>query len=328
MPEITTITRGIIPMCFITAKNEQAGGTQDLTIHQIIEAIAYEKINNRARIIVDCWVENNGQSNASLLLIHPGKVSLESNNDDNLLRSAERFVQVPELQSDLSQENLLYLIYKDRIGCISENKKQGFARRINCYRQEEHLTGMDNAITNEGLSVSAKSFPADSQVSFYTTISVKNLQPGKSWFRVVVLLKEESYQKFVGDVPHFWIEGPSKVIEFLKEDIAHSNKTHLASIQNNSVSIFDFFTAGKPKIIIPEAYDIVIFRKGTKGVENDVFCDPITSDVYRAQIKDPIADNHAYLFVSRSPEFWIDVCYEGDPRLAPIENVFISQEVK
>ncbi len=303
-------------MCFITSESgKKDDSPRQMKVHQIIEALAYEKANARARIMLDCWVENSGPDGAELLLVHPGKATLEEKPCFHLLKYPELQKTTVRLESEkLTQENMLFFIYAKRLKFLPDSKS-GFSRRLNCYRQEDIPTFMDNDCA--GLQFTTGTLSEDGKTPNYTVIKVSGIKKGKTWFRVVVLLENRAYQQFVGEQPHFWIEGPSKVEEFIKSAI----KADLAMQNSDGSKEWDFFEHTIcSNIIYPDAYDIVVFRKGVEGMDSDIFCDAITSDVYLAHITDPIAEKHAYLYVSRSPDFWIDVCYADDQRLLPLNK--------
>lgn len=307
-------------MCFITSEScKKDGSTCQLKVPQIIEALAYEKANARARIMLDCWVDNSGPDDAELLLVHPAEVSLEENNCRNLLNHSKNIVGTSRSKKVVySQEDILFRIYQKRI-----DKDRGFLKRLNCYRQEDTSTCMDN--DSAGLQFTTMKLSENGKSPNYTVIKVSGIKTGKTWFRVAVFLENKAYQQFVGEQPHFWIEGPSKVESFIKNNLENDIAMQDLGVSKEK----EFFDQTvHANMIHPDAYDIVVFRKGVDGTTSDVLCDAITSDVYRAQIIDPIADELAYLYVSRSPDFWIDVCYADDPRLAPIsETILYSDKV-
>jgi hypothetical protein len=144
----------------------------------------------------------------------------------------------------------------------------------------------------------------------FTCFEVGDFGEGVSWFRLVLKLDGASYAHFVGDHSRFWVDGPAHVYELIREDIVARGNT----VPANIVSLFEQSFA-KPQILRPEAYDIVVFRPGTFGVDGRVLCQPASPDVYE-DTNHP-ETGRAHLFVTRSPEFWIDLQFEDLIGVAP-----------
>jgi hypothetical protein len=110
--------------------------------------------------------------------------------------------------------------------------------------------------------------------------------------------------------PHFGIEGPSRV----KNHIADEDIPLRSYLQPGVREFFDSNIEGQ--VLIPKAYDVVIFRPGADGCDVDTICKPLTGDVHVCKVDDLALRDKAHLCVSESSEFWIEVSYTNSPQEA------------
>ena len=302
-------------LCIIIADADKKRDDR-LRLMQIVESLVYNREKKSVSISFDVLVGNQRGEEVSLFLVHRG-LSPCVLQRDNLL-SYER--QSPDQWRDedaVPREAVLRAVYQDDKQIIDPVKGRATTPK---FHERRDSFGLQNAPTTidcmeqSGLSISTEILAKEDDwpegiFPPFSAFRVGPLRPGNSWFRIVMEMTGLSYDYLVDYPVHFWVDGPHRVQQqILEKDIPLRGhmmpeceaffKTHIA----------DF-------VLEPIAYDVVIHLPGTDGVSGRIVAEPCSGDEYVASITHPAVSKRAVRFVTRSPEFWIDLRYADDTRL-------------
>jgi hypothetical protein len=288
-------------MCLILADGSgQPGG--GLQVLQVIEGLVYSKTKRQAHILVDVMVENKGDGLSSMLLLHPGLVSRVPTGFSLVYGE----LSTGQLDSEPARPELvLRRLYSHRVRVANEDDTPLFHERKNCFLLNDRgPSRIDHWFVPD---IQPRTpFPAEAttnQTPIFTCFEASKLARGVSWFRLELKLEGSSYAQFIGDHSRFWVDGPSHVRDQIESEIA----TRGDRIFPQTSDFFrQYYT--RDRVLEPVAYDIVVFRPGTLGVDTTVVCHPASADVYEHTAHGET--RLAHLFVTRSPEFWIDLQFE------------------
>ncbi|MBN1514275.1 MAG: hypothetical protein JXB13_19825 [Phycisphaerae bacterium] len=291
-------------MCMIVADGESKRG-EGIELLQVIESLAYHKSNEKVAILFDFMVKNNRDCASSLLLVHRGLARM-CVAKGNLLHDGVMRAQPLSGREMVSREQVLCELYRDHITAQngSHERRMGFRKRRDCYRLDDEFHWVDVAAPG---NVSARTCIEENEtVGFppFSAFETSGLPAhATSWFRVELDIEGLTYDYLVKRHLHFWVDGPDRVLkQIVEEDLPL--RGYLRPGANDFLR-----TRVHGQILRPLAYDVVIFRPGVPEVDVDTVCAPVTGDVYSATIENTLLDNRVHFYVTRSPEFWIDVAY-------------------
>jgi len=289
-------------MCIVLSDGIGGGG---LRVPQVIEALLYSKSSRKALIYLDVMVANANRD-STLLVLHPGLVSREDSCKSSLVYDSPDGCQPspPEHSPDL----VLRSVYRNRLRKATADSRPEFHERKNCFLLgDTGKTAIDAWLMPEiAVCDPGGPRPQPNQVPAFTCFKVERLPMGISWFRFVLRLENASYAYLVGDHSRFWVDGPDHVKSLVrKELIARGDAAR------RPLAFFEDAFA-ESRLVSPTAYDIVVFKPGTAGVDTKVLCQPASADVYE-NTNHPETER-AHLFVTRSPKFWIDLQFEEPAR--------------
>lgn len=303
--------------CLIIADAEGLEG-KDLQLLQVIESLIYNRSERKVLITFDIFLKNQRSQECELILVHRGLNSCKPSTEN--LISSKNPNPNPDSWSDnsvISREDILRAIYGSRIidSLPNELSKPGFVERSNCFGIKKDHTTIDNCdpkkIKVNPLLLLEEKVWENGVFPPFSAFAISPLPPGTSWFRFESNIAGKTYDYFVDYPIHFWVDGPNRVMnQILNEDIPQ--RGHL---QPECAEFFNTKVMGH--ILKPIAYDIVIHRPGTDGVNGDICCSPSTGDEFVASLSHPAIAKRAFHFVTRSTVFWIDLYYSDDPRLCP-----------
>ncbi len=292
-------------MCTILADTSGEAGPR-LEVLQVIEGLVYSRERRQATILLDFMVESQRDEPSSLLVLHPGLVSRVDSDHSSLVHSTGQHAS----KQETTPEEVLQRLYSQRIR--HEHAKPYFRRRKNnfllqdgeatwtCINQWESQQIRQIPVTAVQLTASPRKPPP------FTCFEIAGFAKGVSWSRLQLKLEGPSYEQFVGDRARFWVDGPVHVQQLVETDLAARKDPNTAEY-----SMFFEKAFAREHIVNPRAYDIVVFRPGTEGVDTNVSCFPASADVF--EIKAHLAFNLAHVFVTSSGKFWIDLQFGDAP---------------
>jgi len=272
----------------------------DLELLQVISSLTFCRAHETVSMTFDFLVASHRDASTKLLLVHRG-LALLNPRCGTLLTCSPRRPPLSYGQGRISRDYILRTIYDKHIKM--DRGRVGYKEHQNWLVLRNSATWLDYVAPHTMdyipyyVTESALSFPPLS--AFYAS----NLLPGISWFRVSLSISGVTYDELVKIGPHFGIEGPLRA----KNRIADEDIPLRSYLQPGVKEFFD--SKIERQVLVPRAYDVVIFRPGAEGCDVDTVCKPLTGDVHLRQVDDLLLQDKAHLFVSQSSEFWIEVSY-------------------
>ena len=202
-----------------------------------------------------------------------------------------------------SQDDVLFLAFKDYFEAdktVSNNYKE---RIPNWFGTNKDYTRIDKILTPNIIIASENC--AKNYIPPYTAMKIENIPIGNTWVRFRFTIEGPTYDCFVKQHTHFWVDGPNRV----RNQIIEEDLPIRGYLIPDSETFFDELIKNT---VTPKSYEVVIFQSETEGVDSDIICKPISGEVSDVTLFNPEIVGKACHFVANPKDFWIDLCFKTD----------------